>query len=58
MNAWQEVRCPVCKKILFEAFGLSTHLLIRIHCRCKRVIQVKEAFTAEVLEEQQQKLRD
>lgn len=53
MNAWQEVRCPICHKLLFEAVGLSAHLLIRIHCRCKRVIQVRERFQVEVYQEQQ-----
>jgi phage FluMu protein Com len=53
MSAWQEVRCPVCKKILFEAFGITAHLRIRIHCRCKRVIQVREGFLVQVVQEQQ-----
>jgi phage FluMu protein Com len=58
MSAWQPVRCPVCKKILFEAFGITSHFLLRIHCRCKRVIQVKEGLQTEVVEEHHPSLRD
>jgi phage FluMu protein Com len=53
MRAWQKVQCPVCHKVLFEAFGITSHILIKIHCRCKRVIQVKEGWVAEALQEQQ-----
>ena len=53
MIAWHVVRCPVCNKILFEAAGISGHLLIQIHCRCKRVIEVSSDFSTTIVQEQQ-----
>jgi hypothetical protein len=50
MNAWQDVRCPVCSHKFFEAWGISAHLLIRIKCTCKRVILIKEGFVTEVVQ--------
>jgi hypothetical protein len=50
-RGFQEVRCPVSNHVLFEAVGLSTHLVIRIICRCKRVCLVKEGFVVSILEE-------
>ena len=50
-HTFQTVRCPVSGHVLFEAFGISTHLVIRIICRCKRVCVVREGFTVTILEE-------
>lgn len=50
MSAWQEVRCPACHNLFFEAFGISAHLAIRVKCRiCKRMILIKEGFVAEII---------
>jgi phage FluMu protein Com len=51
MSAWQDIRCPKCDKLLCQAFGISAHLLIRIMCRCGRLLQVKEGFLVEVISE-------
>jgi len=50
-QAFQQVRCPVSGHVLFEAFGVNTHLVIRIICRCKRVCLVRDGFTVNILEE-------
>jgi phage FluMu protein Com len=55
MNTWQKVQCPVCKKILGEAFGISTHMMMKVHCRCKRVILIREGWVTEVYQERQPK---
>ena len=53
MSAWTAVRCPVCDKILFEAVGIFAHSLIRIYCRCKRIVEVGEGLLTQVVQEQQ-----
>ena len=52
MTLWQPVKCPKCDKTLFEAIGVLSHARVKIHCRCKRVIQIKEGFVAEVIGDQ------
>jgi phage FluMu protein Com len=52
-GSWQEVRCPFCHKLLFEAMDFGGQVMIRIYCRCKRFLQVKEHCQVEVFQEQQ-----
>ena len=47
---FQDVRCPVCSHLLFRAFGISAHLVIQIKCTCKRLVEVKEGFNAEIIQ--------
>ena len=51
MNAWQKIECPVCHAWLFEAVGISTHLRIRMVCRCRRKLLIKEGFRVEVIQD-------
>jgi hypothetical protein len=54
MNAWQEVRCPACHKLLFAAAGINPHAVIRVICRCKRTVDVREGWTVTVAAESSQ----
>jgi hypothetical protein len=58
MTAWKKVECPVCHAWLFEAVGMSAHLRIRIVCRCRRKVMVKEGFIAEVIDEHAPSVKD
>lgn len=51
MDGFQEIYCPGCKKRLpFQVFGLTVHILIRYQCRnCKRLLYVKEGLVPVVV---------
>lgn len=57
MNARQPLKCPVCNKTLFEGFWVATVLSVTIHCRCKRVVEIREDFTTKIVQEQQSTTR-
>lgn len=44
-----KVECPICGKFFFEAWWVSTRVSIHIVCRCKRLIEIREDYTAHVL---------
>jgi phage FluMu protein Com len=48
-GGYQDVRCPVCGHKLLEAFGISAHLILRIKCTCRRVVEIREGFVAEIV---------
>ena len=49
MPRFMDIRCPVCGHKLMEAFGISAHLVLRVKCTCRRIIQIHEGFVAEVV---------
>ena len=53
MSARQPLRCPMCGKILFEGFWVATALSVTIHCRCKRVVEIREDYTTRIIQEMQ-----
>lgn len=44
-----DIRCPVCGHKLFEVFGISAHLVLRVKCTCRRIVQVTEGFSTEII---------
>lgn len=53
MKAREAVKCPVCHKILGEAFWVAQVVSFIIHCRCKRVVEIREDYTTHIVQEQQ-----
>lgn len=53
MKAREPLKCPVCHKILGEAFWVAQVVSLIVHCRCKRVLEIREDYSARVLQEQQ-----
>lgn len=52
-QAWQEVRCPRCNRLLFRARGLSG--LVEIKCvGCKSMIGCRAAVEAAIITERAQ----
>ena len=51
MRARQKVTCPACGKFFFEAWWVGQHLSISIltSCRCKRLIEIREDYTARIV---------
>lgn len=47
------IRCPRCKHLLFEALGISAHMVIRIKCpktTCRDdIVQVREGWETELI---------
>ena len=47
------IRCPRCKHLLFEALGISAHMVIRIKCpqrTCRDdIVQVREGWEAVII---------
>lgn len=54
MSAYRVVKCPACHKTLGEGFWVSTHLSFKMHCRCKRVVEIRHDYTVRILQEQPQ----
>jgi hypothetical protein len=55
MDGFQDIHCPGCKKrVPFQVFGLTAHLVIRYQCRnCKRLLHVKEGLVPVIVREAQ-----
>jgi hypothetical protein len=53
MSVHQPLKCPVCGKTLFEGFWVATALSIIIHCRCKRVVEIRGDCSTRIIQEQQ-----
>jgi phage FluMu protein Com len=47
---FMDIRCPVCSHLLFRAFGISAHLIIEIRCTCKRLVEIREGFTCDIIQ--------
>jgi uncharacterized C2H2 Zn-finger protein len=52
MSVRVPLKCPVCDKILFEGFWVATALSVIIHCRCKRVVEIRQDYSTHILQEQ------
>jgi hypothetical protein len=51
MNPRQPLKCPYCDKTLFEGFWVASALSITIHCRCKRVVEIQQDYSAKIIKE-------
>jgi phage FluMu protein Com len=53
-SPFQDVRCPRCGHKLFQACGISAHLVIRIKCPSREcrdgIVQIREGFVAEIIQ--------